>query len=221
MPSATRRRSAARTTLHTAGAVVLAGTAVVHGSLGGNAVTTRRRTDAFSSVARGYVLVMARRVTSTRPRPSGRARAATLLAAAATSACLLCGCGGVASADPVHAIRADWTRFFDGRTPVGTRTTLVQKGCALRPVLRRLSAVPVSRSVSASVSKVRVVSPSTATVRYDVFVSGVVQLAGQEGTAVKQDGVWKVGLGTVCRLLAIERASPPICEQAAATTPLR
>ena len=47
-------------------------------------------------------------------------------------------------------------------------------------------------------------SATKATVTYDITLSGATALANQTGTAVYQDGMWKVGDVSFCQLLKLE-----------------
>ena len=47
-------------------------------------------------------------------------------------------------------------------------------------------------------------SATQATVVYTVLVSGTPMLQGQKGTAVLENGTWKVGLTSFCALAALE-----------------
>ena len=51
---------------------------------------------------------------------------------------------------------------------------------------------------------------------YDIFIGGKPALSNQTGTAVYQDGTWKVGDGSFCQLLALENGgkAPPACSSA-------
>ena len=60
---------------------------------------------------------------------------------------------------------------------------------------------------------VTVISPAQATVRYDITLNGTTALGNQTGTAVYQDGMWKVGDVSFCQLLKLENAgtAPSVC----------
>ena len=59
-------------------------------------------------------------------------------------------------------------------------------------------------------------SATQATVTYDIYLGGKPALSNQTGTAAYQDGTWKVGDGSFCRLLALENGgkAPPVCSSA-------
>ena len=53
-------------------------------------------------------------------------------------------------------------------------------------------------------------SPAQAAVKYDITLSGATALANQTGTAVYQDGMWKVGDVSFCQLLKLENAGTTV-----------
>ncbi len=48
---------------------------------------------------------------------------------------------------------------------------------------------------------------------YDIYLGGKPALSNQTGTAVSQDGTWKVGDVSFCQLLALENGdkAPAVC----------
>jgi len=60
---------------------------------------------------------------------------------------------------------------------------------------------------------VKITSPTGATVDYTILVSGSPVLKGQKGTAVYQDGTWKVSKTSFCGLAALENGgkAPAVC----------
>ena len=64
--------------------------------------------------------------------------------------------------------------------------------------------VKASAGNAADGTKVTVTSPTQATVGYNIVLAGQTALGGQSGTAVLQDGTWKVGLASFCGLLTLE-----------------
>ena len=71
----------------------------------------------------------------------------------------------------------------------------------------------IATSAGAKVTKVVVNSPAKATVNYDITLGGTTALANQTGTAVYQDGMWKVGDVSFCQLLKLENGgtAPSVC----------
>jgi hypothetical protein len=68
-------------------------------------------------------------------------------------------------------------------------------------------------NASATVQSVTVTSPTEATVHYTVLLSGSPVLKNQKGTAVYQDGTWKVSTTSFCGLAALESGgkAPAAC----------
>jgi hypothetical protein len=63
---------------------------------------------------------------------------------------------------------------------------------------------PLADGANAKVLSVSNVTATQATVKYDVLLGTTVALPNQTGTAVFQDGTWKVGDGSLCGLLSLE-----------------
>jgi hypothetical protein len=121
------------------------------------------------------------------------------------------------SAD-VKAITANWTAFFDAKTPTAKRVSLLQDGQALAKAIKAQEG-GLAASASAKVKSVTITSPTKANVVYDILLAGSPALSGQKGVAVKQDGTWKVGLASFCGLLKLEAtgsssAVPAACQSA-------
>ena len=57
---------------------------------------------------------------------------------------------------------------------------------------------------TATVSLVSITSPSQATVHYEVLLLGTPLLKNQVGTAIYQDGIWKVAIASFCGLAYLE-----------------
>lgn len=126
---------------------------------------------------------------------------------------------GGGSADSKQ-IAANWTTFFDAKTPVSKRVSLLQDGQQFASVIKSQAGGGLAASATAKVTKVVVTSPTQATVTYNILVAGQTALSGKTGTAVKQDGTWKVGVSSFCGLLALENGGktsglPAACQSAA------
>jgi len=123
-----------------------------------------------------------------------------------------------ASADE-KAITTNWTAFFNPKTPVAQRVKLLQDGPAFASVISAQAGSALASSASAQVVKVTVITTSEAAVTYNVLLAGTPALKNQAGTAVYQDGMWKVGVGSFCGLLSLENAGktsglPSVCKSA-------
>jgi hypothetical protein len=138
---------------------------------------------------------------------------------AATSAAPSSAAPASAPAGSTAAIKANWTAFFSAKTPVSRRVTLLQDGQQFASVIKSEAGSGLASEASVKVTKVVVRSPSQAGVTYSILVDGQPALAGKTGTAVLQDGTWKVGVASFCGLISLEDTGstgklPPACGSA-------
>ena len=162
-----------------------------------------------------------------------------VLLACAVSACVAaCGSSGASSAPSsspastatssaasaggpaAKAIAANWTAFFDAKTPVTKRVGLLQDGKQFASIIKSQAGSSLASEATAKVTKVTMVSAAQAKVTYSILVGGQSALANQSGVAVKQDGTWKVGVASFCGLLTLENSGstsslPAACKTAA------
>jgi hypothetical protein len=118
------------------------------------------------------------------------------------------------------AITANWTAFFNPKTPVAQRVSLLQDGSTFATIIKDQVGSSLAGSASAQVTNVKVITSSEAAVTYNILVAGTAALSGQAGTAVYQDGTWKVGVASFCGLLSLENGGktsvlPAACKSAA------
>ncbi len=113
-------------------------------------------------------------------------------------------------------ITKNWETFFDAaKTPVDTRISLLENGSQFPKA--DLAATGIASEATAQVVSVTNVTASTAVVKYNVLLSGSPALKDQTGTAVYQDGTWKVGISSFCGLLTLEKSAgfsasvPSVC----------
>jgi hypothetical protein len=130
--------------------------------------------------------------TSTSTPASSAAAAPSSSAPAATS-----------SAGAVAEITANWEKFFNSSTPVAQKVTLLQNGSTFASAISDLSNLPLANGIGAKVTGVTLTSATQATVTYDITAGSTSLLSGQKGTAVYQDGTWKVGDGSLCGLFKL------------------
>lgn len=109
-----------------------------------------------------------------------------------------------------RAIAANWVEFFSPATPVATKESLLQNGPAFAAVLRGQATSSMARSIAAQVTGVTLTSGTAADVTWNLLLSGAPALTSQKGTAVYQDGAWKVAAASFCGLLALDVASAPL-----------
>jgi len=101
----------------------------------------------------------------------------------------------------VTQITTNWEKFFNSSTPNSERVTLLQNGTAFAGAISGLASL-VS-NLGAKVTNVTLTSATMATVTYDLTSGGSSLLNNQTGTAVLQNGVWKVGDASLCGLLKL------------------
>jgi hypothetical protein len=100
-------------------------------------------------------------------------------------------------------IKKNWAAFFSKNTPLATKLMYLQHGDTLKAAVQRFGTDPRTSQASAKVVDVFVTSPTSATVNYQVLLNGQAALPNAVGTAVYEDGVWKVGASTLCGLLSL------------------
>jgi hypothetical protein len=111
-----------------------------------------------------------------------------------------------ASSAVTATITKNWETFFDAaKTPINTRISLLENGTQFPK--SSLEAKGIAADASAKVLSVTNVTASTASVKYNVLLAGTPALKDQSGTAVYQDGTWKVGTASFCGLLTLEKSS--------------
>jgi hypothetical protein len=123
------------------------------------------------------------------------------------------------SSGAAATIAANWATFFNAKTPVAKRVSLLQDGQTFQSIIKSQAGSGLAASATAKVTKVTVVSSTQAKVTYSILIGGQSALAKQAGVAVLQDGTWKVGLASFCGLLALENGGktsglPAACKSA-------
>jgi hypothetical protein len=156
---------------------------------------------------------------------------------AATGCLILAACGGGSSssakpasppatasastAEPtsgpaaVAAITANWKTVFNGKAPIPQRLALVQDGSQVAAFVQAQAKTSFGQAATgstATVSAVTITSPSQATVHWDLLLLGTPLLKNQVGTAIYQDGIWKVAIASFCGLAYLEypKGSPKL-----------
>jgi hypothetical protein len=119
-------------------------------------------------------------------------------------------------------IAAHWMAFFNPKTSVARRISLLQDGEQFTAVIRSQASSSRAAHASAEVTSVTLVSATRAKVVYTLLEDGKPARANLLGVAVYQDGTWKVGVATFCSLLAMENGGrtsslPTACRAAAGT----
>ena len=151
--------------------------------------------------------------TVTSPSSAPPASSAASSPAATSSSPVASSPGTAASGNAKAQITANWEAFFNGQTPAAKKIALLENGQKFASVINAQAGSGLASSAGAKVTAVVVNSPTKATVSYDITLSGATALANQTGTAVYQDGTWKVGDVSFCQLLKLENAgtAPSVC----------
>jgi hypothetical protein len=134
---------------------------------------------------------------------SSAAASSAAASSAAASSPAVASASATDSAAAVAEITANWEKFFSASTPTAERAALLQNGGAFAAAISALSKIPLASGISAKVTGVTLTSATTATVTYDIVAGSTSLLSGQKGTAVYQDGTWKVGDPSLCGLFKL------------------
>jgi hypothetical protein len=116
-------------------------------------------------------------------------------------------------------IKANWAKFFAPATPASERVKLLQNGDKFASAISNFTKSPMAQGVSSTVTSVTVISPTQATVKYNIMAGGQTMASNQAGTAVLEGGTWKVGDKSFCGLLSdaapiMGTAVPAACKSA-------
>lgn len=102
-------------------------------------------------------------------------------------------------------VRQNWEKFFDPATSLRDKQKYLENGDRMAPVLQAFSGDERGSQVGARVDKVEFTSPTEANVTYTLTLKGATALPDAAGTAVEQDGAWKVSVKTLCGLVALNQ----------------
>ena len=129
--------------------------------------------------------------------------------ASAPSSSAPAAAGGNAKAQ----ITANWEAFFNGSTGAAKKISVLQNGDKFAAIIKAQAGSGLASTAGAKVTAVVVNSATSATVSYDITLGGATALANQTGTAVYEDGIWKVGDISFCQLLKLENngTAPSVC----------
>jgi hypothetical protein len=110
-----------------------------------------------------------------------------------------------AATNPAAAaqISANWEKFFNSSTSLSERVALLQNGSNFSSAISALSKLPLASGIGAKVTGVMLNSATSATVTYNLVSGSTTLLGGQKGTAVYEDGTWKVGDASLCNLFKL------------------
>jgi hypothetical protein len=121
------------------------------------------------------------------------------------------------SSSAVSQITANWEAFFSPSSSISKRISLLQDGPQVRSAVTSLLGSSFASAASAKVTKVTLNSATQATVIYTILLSGTPELKNQKGTAVLENGTWKVGVQSFCSLAALANGGkttglPTVCQ---------
>jgi len=126
----------------------------------------------------------------------------------------LAACGGSSNHQDrltQDKIKSAYEKFFSKDTSVPDKVALLQNGPKFQSVVQGFANNPAARRVSMTVSSVTLQGADKAKVVYVVKLAGA-SLGKQTGTAVRQNGRWKVGYASLCNLIALGGSTPSACK---------
>lgn len=109
-----------------------------------------------------------------------------------------------------NEIRQNWQQFFDPKTSLQDKQAVLENGDRMGPVLQAFSGDERGRQVQAKVTKIEFTSATEADVTYTLSLKGATALPDASGTAVEQDGTWKVSAKTLCALVQLSGNASPV-----------
>jgi hypothetical protein len=122
-----------------------------------------------------------------------------------------CGGGGGHKSSDSAQIRSAYVKFFSSKTNVADKVRLLEDGARFKALVASFANNPLAKNVSATVSSVTLEGKDRAKVAYSVKVAGAA-LPKQTGTAVRENGTWKVGNASLCKLVALGGTTPSACK---------
>ena len=168
----------------------------------------------ITGTALGLALAATVAACSSSSSTSAASSSAPASSSSASSPAAAPGSSGTGNSAAVAEITANWEKFFSSSTPVSQKVALLQNGSTFEGAIKAFASFPLASSLGAKVTNVTVNSATSATVTYNITTSsGSSLLPNQKGTAVYQDGVWKVGDASLCGLLKLVPGSsaPAAC----------
>jgi hypothetical protein len=159
----------------------------------------------FTAVARRLILAAALglALTATLAACSSSSSSSSTATATSSTAASSSAPASSSTASAAAEIKTNWEKFFSSSTPTSERVTLLQNGSKFAAAITALAKLPLASGIGATVTAVTVTSPTSASVTYNLTGNGSTLLSGQTGTAVYQDGTWKVGDASLCSLFKL------------------
>jgi hypothetical protein len=121
-----------------------------------------------------------------------------------------CGGGGSKSSD-TDQIKNAYTTFFSSKSSVADRVAVLQDGSRFKSVIQSFASNPLAARTSVKVSSVTLQGADKAKVVYTVSIAGSA-LPEQTGSALRENGTWKVGYASLCKLVALSGTTPSACK---------
>jgi len=130
------------------------------------------------------------------------------MVAASLAGLVVTGCGGEEPFDEEAAraeVEANWEDFFDASQPVESKADLLQHGELLQEILQTSAENNTGiDQLRAEVTEVTIGEDhDSAEVVFDLFNADVKLLGEVQGTAVLDEGTWKVGASLFCDLQSL------------------
>src|SRR6201996_1710258 len=160
---------------------------------------TTRRIYLASALGLVFVTAVSACSSSSSSSSSSSITAPSLTASAPSASSSPAASGGSASA--VSEITTNWNKFFSSSTPNSERVQLLENGSEFSSAISAFASSPLAAAVTSKVDSVSLSSATQAKVKYDLSAMGTTVASGASGTAVLQNGTWKVGDDVFCGLL--------------------
>jgi hypothetical protein len=109
-------------------------------------------------------------------------------------------------------IKSAYETFFSAKSSIPERVAVLQDGPRFKALVTSFANNPLAQNVSATVGTVTLQGANKAKVTYTVKLGGT-KLPQQTGTAVRQNGTWKVGYLGLCKLVALGGVTPAVCKK--------
>lgn len=107
-------------------------------------------------------------------------------------------------------VKKNWSDFFSASVPYSQKNALLEDSASLQEALALSEKNPLSKQTESAVTAVTFTSATAATVTYDLSLYKNKVITGGEGTAVLDDGSWKVSKFTFCQLQKLGAKDKPV-----------
>ncbi len=107
-------------------------------------------------------------------------------------------------------IKQNWQKFFDPKTSTEEKQAVLENGDRMGPVLQAFSGDERGGQVQAQVNKIEFTSATGANVTYTLTLKGATVLPDASGSAVEENGTWKLSAKTLCALVQMSGNASPI-----------